>query len=123
MRSALFGAVCSVLIHLTDELPHTLRVILRIPNGVLVVTTADEGAVVVEKVASKKGNQGFNARSEEYGDLVKMGVIDPTKVVRTALSNAASIAGLLLTTDALVTDEPEEDDDAPAAGGHGHHHH
>jgi chaperonin GroEL len=82
-----------------------------------------EGAVVVEKVASKKGNQGFNARSEEYGDLVKMGVIDPTKVVRTALSNAASIAGLLLTTDALVTDEPEEDDDAPAAGGHGHHHH
>ena len=82
-----------------------------------------EGAVVVEKVASKKGNQGFNARSEEYGDLVKMGVIDPTKVVRTALSNAASIAGLLLTTDALITDEPEEDDDAPAAGGHGHHHH
>ena len=81
-----------------------------------------EGAVVVEKVASKKGNQGFNARSEEYGDLVKMGVIDPTKVVRTALSNAASIAGLLLTTDALITDEPEEDDDAPAAGGHGHHH-
>ena len=80
-----------------------------------------EGAVVVENVASKKGNYGFNARSETYGDLVKMGVIDPTKVVRTALSNAASIAGLLLTTDALVTDEPEEDE-APAAD-HGHHHH
>ena len=80
-----------------------------------------EGAVVVENVASKKGNHGFNARSEDYGDLVKMGVIDPTKVVRTALSNAASIAGLLLTTDALVTEE-EEEDEAPA-GGHGHHHH
>jgi chaperonin GroEL len=79
-----------------------------------------EGAVVVENVASKKGNHGFNARSEDYGDLVKMGVIDPTKVVRTALSNAASIAGLLLTTDALVTEE-EEEDEAPA-GGHGHHH-
>ena len=80
-----------------------------------------EGAVVVENVASKKGNHGFNARSEDYGDLVKMGVIDPTKVVRTALSNAASIAGLLLTTDALVTEE-EEEEEAPA-GGHGHHHH
>ena len=79
-----------------------------------------EGAVVVENVASKKGNHGFNARSEDYGDLVKMGVIDPTKVVRTALSNAASIAGLLLTTDALVTEE-EEEEEAPA-GGHGHHH-
>ena len=80
-----------------------------------------EGAVVVENVALKKGNHGFNARSEDYGDLVKMGVIDPTKVVRTALSNAASIAGLLLTTDALVTEE-EEEEEAPA-GGHGHHHH
>ena len=52
---------------------------------------------------------------------MKMGVIDPTKVVRTALSNAASIAGLLLTTDALITDEPEEEE-APSAGGHGHQH-
>jgi len=80
-----------------------------------------EGAVVVENVVSKKGNYGFNAQTEEYGDMVKMGVTDPTKVVRTALSNAASIAGLLLTTDALVTEEPEEVE-APAADGHGHHH-
>ena len=65
----------------------------------------------VESVASKKGSYGFNARSEEYGDMVKMGVIDPTKVVRTALSNAASIAGLLLTTDALITDEEEEEEE------------
>ena len=79
-----------------------------------------EGAVVVESVASKKGSYGFNARSEDYGDMVKMGVIDPTKVVRTALSNAASIAGLLLTTDALITDEEEEKDEGHS---HGHHHH
>ena len=81
-----------------------------------------EGAVVVESVASKKGSYGFNARSEEYGDMVKMGVIDPTKVVRTALSNAASIAGLLLTTDALITDEKEEEEEGHSHG-HGHHHH
>jgi chaperonin GroEL len=81
-----------------------------------------EGAVVVESVASKKGAYGFNARSEEYGDMVKMGVIDPTKVVRTALSNAASIAGLLLTTDALITDEKEEEEEGHSHG-HGHHHH
>jgi len=67
-----------------------------------------EGAVVVENVLAKKGGYGFNAQTEEYGDLVKMGVIDPTKVVRTALSHAASIAGLLLTTDAMVTEEEEE---------------
>ncbi len=80
-----------------------------------------EGAVVVETVLSKKTpGFGYNAQTEEYGDLVKMGVIDPTKVVRTALSNAASIAGLLLTTDAMVTEEPEEEE-APAAG-HGHAH-
>jgi chaperonin GroEL len=79
-----------------------------------------EGAVVVENVASKKGAYGFNARSEEYGDMVKMGVIDPTKVVRTALSNAASIAGLLLTTDALITDEDEDENEGHS---HGHHHH
>lgn len=81
-----------------------------------------EGAVVVESVASRKGSYGFNARSEEYGDMVKMGVIDPTKVVRTALSNAASIAGLLLTTDALITDEEEEEEEGHSHG-HGHHHH
>ena len=63
-----------------------------------------EGAVVVAEVASQEGAYGFNAQSEEYGDLVSMGVIDPTKVVRTALSNAASIATLLLTTDALVAE-------------------
>ncbi len=82
-----------------------------------------EGAVVVETVRTGgEGAYGFNARSEEYGDLVSMGVIDPTKVVRTALSNAASIATLLLTTDALVAEEPEEEEEAAAGHGHGHAH-
>ena len=81
-----------------------------------------EGAVVVAEVASQEGAYGFNAQSEEYGDLVSMGVIDPTKVVRTALSNAASIATLLLTTDALVAEEPEEEEEAAAGHGHAHPH-
>ena len=98
-----------------------VRRALEEPLRTIANNAGHEGAVVVENVASKKGNHGFNAREEAYGDLVKMGVIDPTKVVRTALSNAASIAGLLLTTDALITDEPEEEE-APAAGGHGHQH-
>ncbi len=80
-----------------------------------------EGAVVVEGVLAKKGNYGFNAATEEYGDMVAMGIIDPAKVVRSALSNAASIASLLLTTEALVTEEKE--DKKEAAPGHGHHHH
>ncbi len=78
-----------------------------------------EGAVIVEEVRSKKGSFGYNARTEEYGDMIQMGVVDPTKVVRTALENASSIAALLLTTEAMVTDEPEEEEAAPA----GHHHH
>ncbi|MGE4606364.1 MAG: chaperonin GroEL [Myxococcota bacterium] len=67
-----------------------------------------EGSIVVEKVKNAKGNQGFNARTEEYEDLMKAGVIDPTKVVRTALQNAASVAGLLLTTEALIAEKPEK---------------
>jgi chaperonin GroEL len=98
-----------------------VRRALEEPMRTIANNAGHEGAVVVQTIASKKGNHGFNAREETYGDLVKMGVIDPTKVVRTALSNAASIAGLLLTTDALITDEPEEEE-APAAGGHGHQH-
>ena len=68
-----------------------------------------EGAVIVEDVRSKKGSYGYNARTEEYGDMIQMGVVDPTKVVRSALENASSIASLLLTTEAMVTDEPEEE--------------
>ena len=81
-----------------------------------------EGAVVVQAVSSKKGSYGFNAATEEYGDMIQMGVVDPAKVVRSALENAASIAGLLLTTEALITEEDEDDEPAAAPGGHGHHH-
>ncbi len=65
-----------------------------------------EGSVVVERVRNEKGAYGFNAATEEYGDLIKAGVIDPTKVVRCALQNAASVAGLLLTTEAMIADKP-----------------
>ncbi len=67
-----------------------------------------EGSIVVDKVKHLKGNNGFNAATEEYEDLMKAGVIDPTKVVRIALQNAASVAGLLLTTEAMVAEKPEE---------------
>ncbi len=72
-----------------------------------------DSSIVLDKVRNGKGTFGFNARSEEYGDLVKMGVIDPAKVVRTALQNAASVASLLLTTDAMVAEKPKKDS-APA---------
>ncbi len=80
-----------------------------------------EGYVVTTKVADLPVGQGFNAATGEYGDLIAQGVIDPVKVTRSAVQNAASIAGMLLTTEALVVDKPEEE--APAAGGgHGHGH-
>ncbi|MDP7039949.1 MAG: chaperonin GroEL [Myxococcota bacterium] len=72
-----------------------------------------DSSIVLDKVRQGKGTFGFNARSEEYGDLVQMGVIDPSKVVRTALQNAASVASLLLTTDAMVAEKPKKDS-APA---------
>jgi len=73
-----------------------------------------DGSIVVDKVKNGKGSFGFNAQTEEYEDLIKAGVIDPTKVVRTALQNAASVASLLLTTEAMVAEKPEEKD---AGGG------
>ncbi len=72
-----------------------------------------DGSIVVEKVKNAKGAQGFNAATEEYTDLIKAGVIDPTKVVRTALQNAASVSALLLTTEAMVADKPEDKSAAP----------
>jgi chaperonin GroEL len=76
-----------------------------------------EGALIVQEVKSRQGNVGYNVATDEYVDLVKAGVVDPTKVTRTALQNAASISGLLLMTEALVTELPEKD--KPAAGGPG----
>jgi chaperonin GroEL len=73
-----------------------------------------EGSIVLDKVKNGKGAFGFNAAKEEYEDLLKAGIIDPTKVVRTALLNAASVAGLLLTTEAMVAEKPEEKGAGPA---------
>jgi chaperonin GroEL len=80
-----------------------------------------DGSIIVEKVRTSKGAFGWNAASGEYEDLLEAGVIDPTKVVRTALQNAASVAGLLLTTEALIAEAPKKEDKA-GGGGHGHGH-
>ena len=76
-----------------------------------------EGGIVVEKVKAMKGSQGFNAATDEYEDMLKAGIIDPTKVTRFALQNAASVAGLLLTTEVMIADIPEEKKTMPGAGG------
>jgi chaperonin GroEL len=78
-----------------------------------------EGSVVVEEVKKRKGNDGYNVATNTYEDLVKAGVVDPKKVTRTALQNASSIAGLLLTTECLITEIPEKEKKAPMPGGHG----
>jgi len=77
-----------------------------------------EGSVVVQEIKKRKGNEGFNAATGDYEDLVKAGVVDPKKVTRTALQNSSSIAGLLLTTECLITEQPEKE--KPAAGGDHH---
>src|SRR2546428_656275 len=78
-----------------------------------------EGSIVVQKVREMKDTEGFNALTDTYEDLVKAGVIDPAKVVRSALQNSSSIASLLLTTEALVSEIPEDKKEAPMPGGHG----
>ncbi|MEL6544475.1 MAG: chaperonin GroEL [Myxococcota bacterium] len=85
-----------------------------------IVTNAGlDASIVVDQVKNAKGTKGFNARSEEFGDLLDMGVIDPTKVVRTALQNAASVSSLMLTTDAMVAEKPKKDAPAAPAGAPG----
>ncbi len=82
-----------------------------------------EASVVVGKVREdKNANGGYNAATDEYVDMIKAGIIDPTKVSRCALQNAASVAGLMLTTEVMITELPEEKKEAAAGGGHGHNH-
>ncbi|KWA04828.1 chaperonin GroEL [Burkholderia territorii] len=95
-----------------------IRIVLRAleaPLRVIVSNAGEEPSVVIAKVLEGKGNFGYNAATGEYGDLVEAGVVDPTKVTRTALQNAASIAGLVLTTDATIAEAPKEESAAPAA--------
>ena len=95
-----------------------IKIVLRAveePLRQIVQNAGVEPSVVVNNVAAGKGNYGYNAANETYGDMVEMGVLDPTKVTRSALQNAASVAGLMLTTDCMVAELPK--DDAPAMGG------
>ncbi len=92
---------------------------IEFPARALADNAGVEGSVVVQEIKKRKGNEGYNVSTGVYEDLVKAGVVDPKKVTRTALQNAASIAGLLLTTECLVTEIPEKDKPAPAPGGHG----
>ncbi|WP_070106192.1 chaperonin GroEL [Burkholderia plantarii] len=95
-----------------------IRIVLRAleaPMRVIASNAGDEPSVVIAKVLEGSGNFGYDAATGEYGDLVEAGVVDPTKVTRTALQNAASIAGLILTTDATVAEAPKDEKPAPAS--------
>ena len=92
---------------------------IEFPTRALADNAGEEGSVVVEEVKKRSGNVGYNVADNSYEDLVKAGVVDPKKVTRTALQNAASIAGLLLTTECLITEIPEKEKKAPMPGGHG----
>jgi len=96
-----------------------IRESLSVPSKKIADNAGVEGSVVVEKISDGKGNFGFNADTLEYEDLVKAGIIDPTKVTRSALQNAASIASMMLTTECLVTDKPEKEKAPPMPQGGG----
>jgi len=95
-----------------------LRTAIEAPLRQIAQNAGVEGAIVIEKVRNSTGAQGYNAATDEYVDLIKAGVIDPAKVVRCALQNAASVAGLLLTTEALIAEKPK--DQKSGGGGHSH---
>jgi chaperonin GroEL len=94
-----------------------VRRALEEPLRQIVANAGKEGSVVVNAVKEAKGNIGFNARTEVYEDLIKAGVIDPTKVARVAIENAGSIAGMLLTTECVLAEIKEETPALPAGGG------
>ncbi|MGH7917516.1 MAG: chaperonin GroEL [Candidatus Binataceae bacterium] len=94
-----------------------IRKTLEDPARWIATNAGWEGSVVVDKIKNNKGSFGFNASTEEFEDLMKAGIIDPTKVVRSALQNAASVAGLLLTTECMVAEKPEENKGGPGGGG------
>ncbi len=92
------------------------------PLRQIVANAGEEGSIVINRVREGSGNFGYNAATGEYGDLLEQGVIDPVKVVRTALQNAASVASLMLTTECLVADRPKDEKATPGGGGGGHSH-
>ena len=94
-----------------------IRRALEMPLRLIVSNSGGEPSVVLNKVVDDKGNFGYNAATEKFGDMVQMGILDPTKVTRTALQNAASIAGLMITTECMVTELPKKEDTCAHAGG------
>nr|MBC8551843.1 chaperonin GroEL [Candidatus Brocadiales bacterium] len=90
---------------------------IEAPLRQIVSNTGGEGSVIVEEVKGKSTNTGFDANTSEFVDMFERGIIDPTKVARTALQNAASIAGLMLTTDVMVTELKEDDEDENSVEG------
>ena len=97
-----------------------IKIVLRAleqPLREIVFNAGDEPSVVINKVLEGKGNYGYNAQTGAYGDMIEMGILDPTKVTRTALQNAASVAGLMLTTEAMVAEAPKEEAPAMPGGG------
>src|SRR5690606_6946599 len=105
---------------LEDEQKAGVNIVRRAveePLRMIAQNAGIDGSIVVDKVKNGKGSFGFNARTEEYEDLVKAGVIDPTKVVRTALQSAASVASLLLTTEAMIAEKPEKKKAGAGGGG------
>ncbi|HET8817955.1 MAG TPA: TCP-1/cpn60 chaperonin family protein, partial [Xanthomonadaceae bacterium] len=90
---------------------------MEAPLREIVTNAGEEPSVILNNVVGGKGNYGYNAQTGEYGDMVAMGILDPTKVTRSALQNAASIAGLMITTEAMVGELPKKDE--PAGGGMG----
>jgi chaperonin GroEL len=93
---------------------------LEEPVRQLAYNAGKEGSLVAEHVRNEKGSMGYNVETDQYEDMIKSGIIDPAKVARTALQNAASVAALLLTTEALVTEIPEKEKPAPAGAGGGY---
>ena len=92
-----------------------VRIVLRSleePLRQIVTNAGNDASVVLNEVAKNKGSFGYNAATGEYGDMIKMGILDPTKVARTALLNAASIASLLITTEAMIADMPEDESES-----------
>ncbi len=124
----------SALVHVATELGDLgrsgdeatgVRVVQRAlsePCRWIALNAGQEGSVVAAKVATLPEGHGYNAATGEYGDLIAQGVIDPVKVTRSAVQNAASIAGMLITTETLVVEKPEEKEPAAVGGGHGHSH-
>jgi chaperonin GroEL len=105
-----------------DTGAHIVQRSLAEPARLIAHNAGVEGSVIVERIRAEKNATGFDAATGEWVDMFKSGIIDPAKVTRSALQNAASIAALVLTTDATVVEKPEEEEPAPAGAGHGHMH-